>query len=208
MISNDLEWKPEELVLPFEKHFKYCEHFSFECAIVVLSIGQLFQHEPSWATCLPVFSLTIERTHSVQGCIADEPDWLTQGRIYRSQYWVLAGKILDHLETAIMDLSPEECVTIPLYTHEWCSICRHIWHELCQVFNKSNEPLYLSQVARCPPLADSHHFVSICMDTMLVDHMPKAVEPHRCRDCPVPGCICRIGSTDTGLSTLAYVGLY
>ena len=27
------------------------------------------------------------------------------------------------------------------------------------------------------------------------------------RDCPVPGCICRIGSTDTGLSTLAYVGL-
>ena len=32
-------------------------------------------------------------------------------------------------------------------------------------------------------------------------------ECNHCRDCPIPGCICRIGSTDTGLSTLAYVGL-
>ena len=28
----------------------------------------------------------------------------------------------------------------------------------------------------------------------------------QCRDSPVSGCICRIGSTDDGLSTLAYVG--
>ena len=29
-----------------------------------------------------------------------------------------------------------------------------------------------------------------------------------CRDCPVPGCVFRIGNTDDGLSTLAYVGLF
>ena len=179
MIGDDLERKPEELVLPLEKCFEYRKHLLFECTVVMLSIGQLFRHEPSWATCLPVFSLTIECAHSVQGCTANEPDWLTQGRIYWSQYWVFAGEILDRLETAIVDLSPEECVTIPLYACERCGVCRHIQHELCQILNESDEPLYLSQVARGPPLVDSCHFVSICMDAMLVDHMPEAVEPLR-----------------------------
>ena len=126
MIGDVLEWKPEELVLPLEKRFEYCKCFSFECTVVMLSIGQLFRHEPSWVTCLPVLSLTVECAYSVQGHIANEPDWLARGRIYRSQYWVFAGEILDCLETAIVDLSPEECVTIPLYACERCGVHRYI----------------------------------------------------------------------------------
>ena len=34
-----------------------------------------------------------------------------------------------------------------------------------------------------------------------------ALMASQCRDSPVPGCIFSIGSTDTELSTLAYVGL-
>ena len=178
MIGDDLERKPEELVLPLEKRFEYCKRLSFKCTVVMLSIGQLLRHEPSWVTCLPVLSMTIEHAYSVQGRIANEPDGLARGRIYWPQYWVFAGEILDRLETAIMDLSPEECVTIPLYACERCGVRRYIQHELCQILDKSDKPLYLGQVARGPPLADPRHFVSICMDATLVDHMPEAVEPH------------------------------
>ena len=42
MIGDDLERKPEELVLPLEKRFEYHKCLSFECMVVMLSISQLF----------------------------------------------------------------------------------------------------------------------------------------------------------------------
>jgi len=75
-----------------------------------------------------------------------------------------------------MDFSPEERVTIPLDACERCGVCRHVWHELCQVLDKSNKSLYLVQVARLPPLAYPRHFICVCVDTMLIDHVPEAIK--------------------------------
>jgi len=74
-----------------------------------------------------------------------------------------------------MDFSPEERVTIPLDAHEQCGVCQHVWHELCQVLNKSNKLLYLVQVARFSPLIYPRHLVCVCMDTTLIDHVPEAI---------------------------------
>ena len=75
-----------------------------------------------------------------------------------------------------MDFSPEERETIPLDARERCGVCQHIWHELCQVLDESNKSLYLVQVARLPPLAYPCHFICVCVDTTLIDHMPEAIE--------------------------------
>ena len=75
-----------------------------------------------------------------------------------------------------MDVSPEERVTIPLDARERCDACRHVWHELCQVLDKSNKSLYLVQVVRLPPLTYPRHLICVCMDTMLINHVPKAIE--------------------------------
>jgi len=61
-----------------------------------------------------------------------------------------------------MDFLPEERVTIPLDAHKRCGVCRHIWHELCQVLDESNKSLYLVQVVRLPPLAYPRHLICVC----------------------------------------------
>ena len=75
-----------------------------------------------------------------------------------------------------MDFSPEERVTIPLDACEWCGVCRHVWHELFQVLDKSNKLLYLVQVARLPPLTYLRHLIYVCVDTTLIDHVPEVIE--------------------------------
>ena len=75
-----------------------------------------------------------------------------------------------------MDFSPEEGVSIPLDARERCGVHRHIWHELCQVFNESNKSLYLVQVVRFPPLTYPRHFICVCVNTILIDHVPEAIE--------------------------------
>jgi len=75
-----------------------------------------------------------------------------------------------------MDFSPEEGVTIPLDAHERCGVCRHVWHELCQVLDKSNKSLYLVQVVRLPPLVYPCHLICVCVNTTLIDHVPEAIE--------------------------------
>ena len=48
------------------------------------------RHEPSWSTCLPVGSLSVDSSYSCFGAIGDNPDWVRVVIVNRLQYWSLA----------------------------------------------------------------------------------------------------------------------
>jgi hypothetical protein len=102
VVSDHKDSVPKELVLSFQKCFKYGNCLYLEYAVIHLHSSEFFQHETSGATCLPCHALAIHCADTRHRCIADNPDWVICRCVDQLKYRQFACNRLDVVEACFV----------------------------------------------------------------------------------------------------------
>ncbi|KAF8228742.1 hypothetical protein L208DRAFT_1290049, partial [Tricholoma matsutake] len=85
--------------------------------------------------------------------------------------------ILDHLETSIMDGTPLEGLSVLCHGREWTGVGRDVREEVGQVLHQAQKALDPVIVMGCFPLPYSGHLVAIHVETQVINHICRVVDP-------------------------------